>query len=133
MKEQGIHSIHRVLVLWMLVLYSVGLFRSYAPFVDYALNYNYITKVLCVNKEKAGSCCKGSCHLKNQLKKAGDEGSKPSGYQLNNLLEEYDLGFELEWELPVYSEFSSRTLWLYLPFIPAALSERDSPPPQPLV
>jgi len=53
-----------------------GVFKSYTPYLDYFLNYNYISNVLCINKNKVGSCCKGKCHLKVQLQKNAEKGKK---------------------------------------------------------
>jgi hypothetical protein len=43
--------------------------------VEYVVNYDYISKVLCVNKAKAALDCKGKCHLTEELAKAS-EGEK---------------------------------------------------------
>jgi hypothetical protein len=58
-----------VLCLFVLVFY---LLRPALPFVEYALNKDYIAKNLCVNKNKLHNCCQGKCYLHEQLKKAGD-------------------------------------------------------------
>lgn len=42
------------------------------PVIEYAVNYEYISKVLCVNKAKPAMHCNGKCHLMNQLAKASD-------------------------------------------------------------
>jgi len=58
----------------LLIFYVAGVFKSYTPYLDYFLNYTYISKVLCINKNKVGSCCKGKCHLKVQLQKNAEKG-----------------------------------------------------------
>jgi len=50
------------------------------PVLDYAVNYEYISKVLCVNKDKPMMHCNGKCHLMKELAKAADpdaSGEKP--------------------------------------------------------
>ena len=39
------------------------------PLVDYAINYEYISKVLCENKAKPELQCNGKCHLMKELAK----------------------------------------------------------------
>ncbi len=50
------------------------------PVLDYAINYNYISKVLCKNKDKPKMHCNGKCQLMKNLAKAADpeaSGEKP--------------------------------------------------------
>ena len=39
------------------------------PLVDYAINYEYISKVLCENKAKPELQCNGKCYLMKELAK----------------------------------------------------------------
>lgn len=48
------------------------------PLVDYAINYDYISNVLCVNKAKPALHCNGKCHLMKELSKASENDDKPS-------------------------------------------------------
>jgi len=59
-----------------LLLYTVSLLKPVYPFVDYIINYDYISKVLCVNKDKPTLKCNGKCHLKKELKSAEKEQKK---------------------------------------------------------
>ncbi|WP_369049265.1 hypothetical protein [Tenacibaculum sp. UWU-22] len=43
--------------------------RPILPFIDYCLNYQYISQVLCVNKDKPELHCNGKCYLNKELKK----------------------------------------------------------------
>lgn len=36
--------------------------------VDFAVNQDFIAKVLCINKDKPELQCNGKCHLANQIK-----------------------------------------------------------------
>ena len=47
------------------------------PVIDYVVNYNYISTVLCENKDKPELKCCGKCHLKKELANAS-EGEKPN-------------------------------------------------------
>ncbi len=42
------------------------------PVIEYAVNYEYISKVLCENKAKPKMHCNGKCHLMEELAKASD-------------------------------------------------------------
>lgn len=63
--------------------------RPITPFVEYAVNYDYISKVLCVNKDKPTLQCNGKCHLVKELKKQQDDDFK----SLQVSMEEYPIGF----------------------------------------
>nr|WP_262916178.1 hypothetical protein [Flavobacterium algicola] len=43
------------------------------PVLDYIVNYDYISQVLCENKAKPELHCNGKCHLMKELAKASDE------------------------------------------------------------
>lgn len=70
-------------------LYLIAMLRPVAPFVEYAVNYDYISKVLCVNKDNPELGCNGKCHLMKQLKKQQNDDFK----SLRVSLEEYPIGF----------------------------------------
>lgn len=46
------------------------------PVIEYIVNYEYISKVLCVNKDIPKMHCNGKCHLMKELAKAS-ENEKP--------------------------------------------------------
>jgi len=48
------------------------LLKPVLPVVDYVVNYEYITKVLCVNKAKPKLQCNGKCHLMKELAKTSE-------------------------------------------------------------
>lgn len=57
-------------------LVLLGLFlllKPVLPLVDYVVNYDYISKVLCENKAKPELKCNGKCHLMRELAKASEE------------------------------------------------------------
>jgi hypothetical protein len=61
-------------------LVLLGLFllmKPVFPLVDYVVNYDYISKVLCENKAKPELKCNGKCHLMKELAKASEE-EKPT-------------------------------------------------------
>ena len=52
-------------------------FRPLVPLVEYAVNYDYISGVLCVNKNNPGLHCNGKCYLSKELAKTNDADSPP--------------------------------------------------------
>lgn len=56
----------------MLIVFCLAEIRPLSPFLDYFVNYEYISEALCINKEKPMSTCKGKCYLSQQLKEAQD-------------------------------------------------------------
>jgi len=48
------------------------LIRPVLPFIEYAVDKEYIAKNLCIKKNIPGNCCQGKCYLINQLKKTGE-------------------------------------------------------------
>ncbi|WP_317174742.1 hypothetical protein [Flavobacterium sp. HJJ] len=48
------------------------LLKPIFPVVEYVVNYEYISKVLCENKAKPMMHCNGKCHLMKELAKASD-------------------------------------------------------------
>lgn len=63
--------------------------RPIAPFVEYAINYDYIAKVLCINKDKPEMSCKGKCQLMKKLEQQQEDDFK----SLRIAMEEYPIGF----------------------------------------
>lgn len=45
--------------------------------VEYAVNYDYIIKVLCINKNRPEIHCNGKCYLSKELAKTNDSESSP--------------------------------------------------------
>jgi len=43
--------------------------RPIGPSLEYIMNYDYISKVLCINKEKPQLKCDGKCYLSQKIKK----------------------------------------------------------------
>lgn len=46
------------------------------PMTEYAMNYTYISEVLCINKEKPKMECHGKCHLGKEIAKEMNGNSK---------------------------------------------------------
>lgn len=94
------------------------------PVFSYIINYNYIVKELCENKEKPQLHCNGKCHLKKELAKSS-ESEKPlsqkklyeSEHQLV-FLQQLDEYIQILSEIPdnkISSKYSNLYLALYPP------------------
>ncbi|MFV5695987.1 hypothetical protein ACM55G_11180 [Flavobacterium sp. LB3P122] len=65
------------------------------PVLEYAVNYEYISKVLCVNKAKPVMHCNGRCHLMKELAKAQEEKQTPSNKK-NTTFDTIDLILDIK-------------------------------------
>jgi hypothetical protein len=63
--------------------------KPIAPYVEYAINYDYFSKILCINKDKPAMNCEGKCQLMIKLKEKQENDYK----SLTIHMEEYPLGF----------------------------------------
>jgi hypothetical protein len=54
----------------ILIVFCFAEIRPLLPYLDYFVNYEYISEVLCINKEKPMLTCNGKCYLSQQLKEA---------------------------------------------------------------
>lgn len=59
----------KLVALTLLLVLFLSAVRPYFPYLDYAINKEFIAKVLCDNIEKPKLKCNGKCHLKKELKK----------------------------------------------------------------
>ncbi|RXR20467.1 hypothetical protein EQG63_00625 [Flavobacterium amnicola] len=58
----------------MLLLFGLLLLiKPVIPLLEYVVNYDYISKVLCENKAKPEMKCNGKCHLMKEMAKASEE------------------------------------------------------------
>ena len=72
------------------------LVRPIVPVIGYAINYNYIASVLCINKQKPKLDCNGKCFLIKQLAKDADA-EKPASRDKKSVTWE----FEFTWHQKV--------------------------------
>lgn len=76
-----------------IILLAFFLFlKPIIPVVDYVMNYEYISKVLCVNKEIPKMHCNGKCHLMKELAKAS-ENEKPISSDKKSSVQEHEVLF----------------------------------------
>lgn len=81
--------IKKVSIYLFVLLYIVAMLRPIAPLVEYVINYDYISKVLCINKDKPELSCNGKCHLMKKL--AQQQEDDFNSLRIN--MKEYPVGF----------------------------------------
>lgn len=73
----------------LLLVWMFYILRPVYPYLEYALNKDYITKVFCINKDKPELKCNGKCHLNQQIKnqeKQNKEHSVPAQFHIENII-----------------------------------------------
>lgn len=73
------------------------LVRPIIPVVEYVMNYDYISKVLCENKAKPELKCNGKCQLMKELAKASEE-EKPLSQEKKQFKTETEVLFLFDFE-----------------------------------
>ncbi|MCF4101419.1 hypothetical protein L1I30_07060 [Gillisia sp. M10.2A] len=73
----------------LLVIFAfLIVFKPVLPYVEYAVAYDYISKVLCVNKDEPKLECNGKCYLMKSLAEASKEESQSKN---NNSVKKVDI------------------------------------------
>ena len=67
--------------------------RPAIPFLEYIVNYDYIVKELCENKEKPTLKCNGKCHLMKELAKTAEDDKNTSSDKKQNVKQEIEVLF----------------------------------------
>ena len=70
-----------------IILFSTTVLKQYLPYVDYSINQEYISSVLCENLDKPQLECDGKCYLKKQLKKVNEEKDNTNQSQQKSITE----------------------------------------------
>ena len=77
-----------------LIIVVLALFlKPILPVLDYIVNYDYISKVLCENKAKPELKCNGKCQLMKNLAKESEEEKPINSDKKNNLKQEAEVLF----------------------------------------
>lgn len=63
----------RFIAILILLVFVVSEFKPLIYLADYALNFEYISTELCIEKDVVESCCKGKCYLNEQLSKTVED------------------------------------------------------------
>lgn len=80
----------KIIIILVLILFL----KPILPVLDYVINYDYISKVLCENKAKPKMHCNGKCHLMKELAKASEQEKPISPNKKPTVLEQEVLFFQ---------------------------------------
>lgn len=76
----------KIISIVLIALFLVTFFKPILPYFEYIIRYDYISEILCINKEKPQSTCQGKCYLKKQISKSSNNKSSIPQYLKNKLL-----------------------------------------------
>lgn len=115
-----------------LSIFALSAIKSYLPYADYIINYDYISKELCENKKKVELRCAGKCHLGKELEKASDENTLPNKQNRKkiNLKEVLFSSAQIEYSLFVANNIQLKTNTFYQSLLPNVFTDIDVPPPK---
>lgn len=88
----------------------VAMLRPVQPYVEYALNQDYIAEFLCINKDKPKLQCNGKCHLVKELEKQQEQ-DPVSALSVN--MENYPIGFVDIFQLKNPKDYTYKAPLLY--------------------
>jgi hypothetical protein len=76
-------------VIGLLSLYMLAMLKPVMPYIDYALNYEFIKEELCENKAKPQMKCHGKCYLQKEIAKTKDAEENPAMPNFKEVPEDY--------------------------------------------
>lgn len=65
------------LIISIILLVCLAEMRPIFPIINYHINFDYISEVLCINRSNETSSCQGSCFLNKELKKTQQKNDNP--------------------------------------------------------
>ncbi|WEK69157.1 MAG: hypothetical protein P0Y62_15055 [Candidatus Chryseobacterium colombiense] len=66
------------------IIFTIAI-RPVLPLVNYAVNYDYIVKNLCENRNIPQSTCKGKCYVEKELAKTEKQSNNSQNIKINGL------------------------------------------------
>lgn len=121
----------RILIITISLFYLAGINANLLSWFEYELNYEFIVKFLCIQKDEPENLCHGSCHLKKNLEQ--NEGNKkpaekPSRETNNfniafHLIEKISNSNEILFKIQEYSSYNTQNFQ-------SNFIQPDSPPPK---
>jgi len=126
--------LNRSAAILLIFVFAIIWLKPYVPYLDYAINKDYIAKELCENKDNPVMKCDGKCHLAKKIKEQSEEEKEPSKptnptKQENDvipfLIESMETSFSITENVDeaAYKPRSLRTVW----------TDTSTPPPENLV
>lgn len=110
-------------------MYLLNPFRFTLPYIDYTIHYQYISKVLCENKDKPMMNCNGKCYLNKQLKQSSNQEAQNNTNTYKVLQEEIQTE-NYQYSIPSYYQIRSIATYFYSKNTLAVFLKQPTPPPQ---
>jgi len=63
---------YRIYTYLHLVIMAFYILRPVIPYIDYAINKDYIASNLCINKDTPQSSCEGKCYLEKKITESAE-------------------------------------------------------------
>ena len=79
----------------LLIFYITFSFRAIIPYIEYSINYLYISEELCINLDDDLSSCAGSCYVNSQIKLLVGQDDSNQGLPLESRSEVKDMFYIL--------------------------------------
>jgi len=102
------------------------------PFIDYYMNYNYIVKNLCINKDKPEMHCNGKCYLSKLIKKENNQENNTNSKTPSIDFSKYPISLiDIENKTSLIDEKLLATVIIYNKnLIPQEIYSKDFSPPK---
>lgn len=84
----------KIFTLLILFFYLLAINANLIAWIEYNINYDFILKFLCIQKDVPENLCKGSCQLKKNLEQ-NEEQNKPAEKQ-NRETNNFSISYHLE-------------------------------------
>ena len=109
------YKIYAYIQLVILVFYII---RPVMPYIEYAVNKDYIVNNLCINRDNPHISCEGNCHLEKQLKKSSDTNNDTKDKNTNKKVQNEDVREFLSAHITIPKVFGTNITLLVNPNTP---------------
>ncbi|WP_340202311.1 hypothetical protein [Ascidiimonas sp. W6] len=116
----------------LIILFANSILRPALPYMEYFFNYEYISTILCINKEEPTLNCDGKCYLMTQLAKATEE-KKPENQSIPSIeFEKFPVFIHYLNKMEIsHNLFHTNTKnWNYKILEKSDLDKPNTPPPK---
>lgn len=87
--------------------------RPVLPVINFVINYEYISKNLCEQRNIKNNCCRGKCQLKKDLSNSSKEDNKSGNFKSN--LANFDVAITYDYLKVIGFSFLRNTKKIFSP------------------
>ncbi len=124
----GVITMRTKIAIALLTIFCFAELKPLLPYVDYFVNYEYISKVLCINKDEPIPTCNGTCYLSQQLKETRETENKDNGIPVVEQERIPIIFYEYDYLNGIALYSTSKKTYNYYEFL---IKELGNPPPTP--